>query len=134
MRWILTRAMQAFFPHTDALPGLAEEAAHAHLDRLDAEAPLLFRLGLIAGALAFTLSPLLTVGLPLPSLWLSAERLDLHADRAASHPLYLYKMLIFTLKMNAGLAWGAQDQVRRALALAPLPPDPRTTLAGEVTP
>ena len=130
MHWLIRHAMVAFYPRTDALPGIADTDVDGFLARFSDEAPPLLRLGLVAGALAFTLSPLLTVYWPLPSFLLPPEVLDRHADRVTRTRLYLLRQAVFLVKLKAGLCWGADPEVRRRLACAVYPPDPKTLRQG----
>lgn len=134
MRALTVFAMCAFFPAIPGLPGLSTVDAEAYLARLRATAPWLFRAGLALGVIAFCAGPILTLGLPLPARWLSRARLDEHTERAATSSIYPFRMLIFTLKMNAGLAWGAAASSRQALGLAPLAPDPVGSWTGAGAP
>ncbi len=130
MRWLVKQALVPFFPESDGLPGIAALDLDGFLDRYQREAAPLMRLGVLLGAVVFTVTPLFTVYRPVPSFWLSADTLDRHADRISSHPIYLVRQVVFLLKMVGGLCWGQHAATREKLALEPYPADPpkwRTT-------
>jgi len=112
------------------LPGIEDTELDAYLDRTAREAAPLVRLGLALATLIFTLSPLFTVGWPLPSFLLPRAVLHRHADRIVSSRVYLIRQAVFVLKMMAGLCWGSDPAVRRAMNLAPYPADPGTWRAS----
>jgi len=124
--WLVRSAIVALYPSGGALPGAAECGIDESLARFRREAPTLLWVGAVAGALVFHLSPLFTVFVPLPAFLLPAGLLDKHASRIAGTRVYLLKQAIFLVKLVAGLCWGAHPEVRRRLALPPLPADPGT--------
>ncbi len=125
MTWLVRAAIVALYPRTE-LPGAADCHLDDFLKRFNREAPPLIRLGVLLGALAFHLTPLFTVFVPLPAFLLPAGLLDTHAARISSTRFYLLRQTIFLLKMAAGLCWGADPAVRARFALPPLPADPGT--------
>lgn len=122
--------MVAFYPRTDELPGIADTDLDGFLARFRAESPPLLMLGLVAGALLFAITPIVTVYWPLPSFLLPPEVLDRHANRVTYSQSYYLRQAIFLVKLNAGLCWGADPEVRRRLACAPYPADPKTFRTG----
>lgn len=125
--WFLVKsALEALYPRTDSLPGVADTELDAMIAKIRKEAPLKLRFGVVLAALFFTVSPLITIGIPLPSLWLTRSMRDKHAYRIATHPLYYVRQLVLLLKMIAGMSWGADPTVRRAIGLDPYPKDPET--------
>lgn len=124
MRWLIKRASMALYPRTDTLPGVADTAIDAELARLRREGPAILWLSLVAGAWIFTLSPLFTLGVPLPSVLLPRRLLDRHAHRIATTRLYFVRQAMLGLKVAASLAWGKDPAVRRALGIAPYGEDP----------
>lgn len=108
------------------MPGAADCGLDDFLRRFRRESPALIWLGTVAGALVFHLTPLFTVFVPLPAFLLPAALADRHASRIASTNVYLVRQAIFLVKLAAGLCWGADADVRRRLALQPLPADPGT--------
>lgn len=124
--WLIRSAMTALYPRAAGLPGVADTELDAFLLRFRREAPALMWLGLCLGAVVFALTPVLTVGRPLPSFWLSERARDRHANKIASHPLYLLRQTVFLLKMVAGMCWAEHPAVRARLHLAPYPSDPGT--------
>jgi hypothetical protein len=119
-------AFAATFPSTDTLPGLDRLDPLPFLRQFDREAPLLIRLTLYLSALFLLLSPLLTLGIPLPAAWLSRARLETHLQRIANHRIYLLRQTMLMVKTVGGLAWGAHPEVRRALSIPAYAPDPGT--------
>ena len=119
--WLLRTAMMPMMPARDDLPGLEREPLDSYLRRFLAEANAATILGVSLAAMVFLVSPLITIGIPLPSCWLSEQQVDRHAHKVSTSPLYLVQQAIFLLKMYAGFAWGEQQAVRESLALAPYP-------------
>jgi hypothetical protein len=72
------------------------------------------------------LTPLVTVGVPLPAFFLPHKVLELHAERLVMHPVYLLRQAVFLVRLSAGMCWGADTGVRACFALAPYSPDPGT--------
>lgn len=126
MIWLIRKAMCALYPTTESLPGITPERADAFLRRYKAESNFLMWLGLVIGAVVFTITPLITVGIPLPSFLLPRRALDRHANKIAYHPVYLLRQAVFLVKLSAGLCWGSQDEIRGILRLPPYQPDPGT--------
>lgn len=123
-RGLIRGAMVAIFPGGSGLPGIVECDLDGFLDRFFQEAALALKLGLVAGAVLYQLSPLLTVGLPVPAFLLSEAQRERHLNRLLSHPIYLLRQACFLLKTVAGLCWGSHPSVRALYALPPYPPDP----------
>ena len=128
---IIAWTLAALFPTTGSLPGLDQVDCKPKLTELLATAPHGFTLGLYAATTLFLISPLLTVFWPAPAPLLPQAALDRHADRMANHPIYLMRQAMLLLKTVGGLVWGAHPDVRQALSLAPLPPDPGTWKSGD---
>ncbi len=124
--WLIKFAMCTLMPRTDALPGIGDTELDAFLRRMRADAEPLYWLGLVVGAVVFAISPLVTVGVPLPAFWLPRRLRERHADRLLSHPVYVLRQAVFLVRLSAGLCWGADPVVRSRLALAPYAPDPGT--------
>lgn len=119
-------ALLAFYPRVGDLPGLGELEVEEKIERLERESTWLFWLGIVAAAVVFQLTPMLTVRRPWPAYFLEEEQLDRHANGLASHPWYLLRQLIVLLKLVAGLFWGESAAVRAAMALPAYEPDPGT--------
>lgn len=126
MLWLLRSAILIIYPRTAGLPGAADIALDAHLEKFRAESPFLIWLGTVVGALVFHFTPLFTVFVPLPAFLLPAKLADKHAERVTSTDVYLVRQAVFLVKLCAGLAWGADPQVRKRFAMAPLEQDPGT--------
>lgn len=118
--------MCALYPTTDRLPGLTPQEADDFLRRYKRESNALMWTGLVAGALVFTFTPLITVGVPLPSFLLPRGALDRHANKIAYHPVYLLRQAVFVVKLAAGICWGQRPEIRKIFALPPYPEDPGT--------
>ena len=116
----------ATFPSTDELVGLDRMEVVPFLRQMDRDTPLIMRLALLGSILVFLLSPLLTVGLPLPAPLLGKATLQRHVERLAGHRIYLLRQTMMMVKTVAGLLWGADPQVRRALGMDPYRVDPGT--------
>ena len=121
----IRHAIAALYPRT-TLPGAEDCGLDAFLVKFREESPPLIWLGLVAGAAVFHLTPLITIGVPLPAFLLPARLLDKHAQRITATKIYLLRQAIFIVKMAAGLCWGTDPRVRAQLALPPLPADPGT--------
>lgn len=119
-------ALVAYFPRDGDLPGLAELDVDDKIARLRRESTHLFWLGLVAAALFFQLSPLLTVRRPWPAVLLTDEQLDTHAHKLSAHPIYLIRQILVLLKLVGGLFWGQSPEIRTTLALPAYPADPGT--------
>lgn len=118
--------MCALMPPGAGLPGVADTGVDAFLDRFQRETNKTMWLGLVAGAVLFTIFPLFTIGVPLPSFLLGPKLLDRYASAITRHPLYLVRQSVFLVKMVAGMCWGEHPAVRAQLNLPPYPADPTT--------
>jgi len=119
-------ALVAYFPRDGDLPGLAELGVDEKIVSLRREATGLFWLGLVAAAVLFQLSPILTVRRPWPAVLLTEEQLDRHAHLLSSHPTYLVRQILVLLKLVGGLFWAQSAEVRASIALPAYPVDPGT--------
>ncbi len=117
--WTLARV----FPSTAALPGLDAIDTKPFIRQLAREAPFTIRATMWASVLLFNLTPLLTLGIPLPAFLLSPARVDLHAQRLSGSPIYLLRQIVLMLKTIGGLAWGAMPEVRGRLTMPIYPED-----------
>lgn len=124
MRALIAASMRDMMPAGAGLPGIDETDVDDFLRRLRREADSIYFLGLLLGAWIYQLSPLFTVGWPLPALLLSADLRDRHATRIVATRLYLIRNAVFLLRLNAGMCWGQHPRVRRAFGLDPYPEDP----------
>lgn len=119
-------ALVAFFPREGDLPGLAELGIDEQVAALRRDTTALFWLGIVAAAVFFQISPILTVRRPLPAIFLTEEQLDAHAHGLATLPWYLVRQIVVLLKLVGGMFWGQSDAVRASLALPPYEGDPGT--------
>jgi len=118
--------MTAMMPGSDTLPSVADLGLVAFVDKFWVEAPWMFWLGSVGSCFAFMISPLFTVYLPVPAVFLSANLLDRHASAMANHRIYILRQTGMMVKMLAGLHWAAAPEVRARFGLVPYPPDPDT--------
>lgn len=126
MLWLVRSAIVMTYPRTPAMPGIEDCGLDEYLAAFKRETPFLIWFGTVMGAVLFHLTPLMTVYLPLPAFLLPAKLKDRHASRIYSTRFYLLRQAIFLVKFCAGFCWGADPEVRKRLALAPLPKDPGT--------
>jgi hypothetical protein len=126
MFWLIRSVMCALYPAAGDMPGLGATDIDAFLRRMRREAPAILWVGLAAGALVFTLTPVFTTGIPLPAFLLSARARDRHAFKITSHPVYLVRQAVFLVKFVAGLCWAQHPAVRERFHLAAYPADPGT--------
>lgn len=118
--------------HThDQLKGLADTDVDGFLDRLLDEAPPVYKIGLVGGALFLLATPPLTIRAFKPANALRPDQLDAHVNALATHDIYLVRQVTFAVKMMAGLCWGADPGVRTSVGLEPLDPDPGTWREGD---
>lgn len=126
MRWLVRSTILTLYPRTDALPGIADCDLDGFLPRFQQETTGLMWLGVVAGAVLFQLTPLFTVYVPLPAMWLPRHLADRHAERITTTNAYFVRQAIFLVKMVAGLCWGSHPSVRARFALPALEADPGT--------
>lgn len=126
MSWFTRFAIQAMFPPTDALPGVADTDLDGFLRDLHANAPFTMRLGLWLATILYMVTPLFTVFLPVPAFVLRGRLLERHTAKMCKSRSYVIRQLIYILKMVGGLCWGEHDAVRERFGRPPLPKDPRT--------
>ncbi len=126
MLWLIRHAMCDLYPPVEGLPGVADCDVDGFLRTLKRESNLAIWAGLVAGAVLYAMTPVLTVFVPLPSFLLPRGLRDRHAHAVSSTGLYILRQSIFLLKMFAGLCWGQHPEVRKAFALAPYPADKGT--------
>jgi hypothetical protein len=123
-------ALVAFYPRVDDLPGLAELGVEDKIAALRRESTPLFWTGIVAAAVFFQLSPIVTVHRPWPAVWLTEEELDAHAHKLATFPVYLIRQLVVLLKLTAGIFWGESKEIRAFLHLPAYGADPGTRQLG----
>jgi len=126
MTWLVRSAIVLLYPRDGGLPGAEECDLDEFLARFRRETTPLMWLGVVIGALAFHLTPVLTVFIPVPAFALPKELANRHAERVTSTNVYLLRQAVFLVKLVAGLAWGAHPRVREGFALPSLGPDPGT--------
>ncbi len=126
MNELVRFAMVAFYPRVGELPGLAELGVEEKIARLRRESTWLFWFGVVAAAVFFQVSPIMTLRLPVLAVMLSDEQLDRHAHELATHPAYLVRQLVVLLKLMAGVFWGESPAIRAYLHLPAYGEDPAT--------
>jgi hypothetical protein len=126
MIWLIKMAMYALLPRTETLPGLVDMDLDGFLRRMAHESHSIFWTGVVLGAVLFALTPVLTVGVPLPAFWLPARLRERHTERLLSHRWYLLRQGMAIIRMAAGMCWGADPGVRACLKLSPYGADPGT--------
>jgi hypothetical protein len=119
-------ALVAFFPREGDLPGLADLGVDEKIAALRRDSTKLFWFGIVAAAFFFQIAPVLTVGIPLPAALLDEEQLDKHANRIATHPVYLIRQIIVLLKLMGGVFWAESPELRSFLHLPAYGDDPGT--------
>ena len=126
MIWLIKFAMCTMMPRSAALPGIADTDLDGFLRRMQKDAEPLYWTGLVLGAMLFALTPLLTIGVPLPAFFLPKGLLDRHSDRLLSHRIYMLRQAASLVRLSAGMCWGADRSVRAYFNLPPYGPDPGT--------
>jgi hypothetical protein len=111
-------------PPVDGLPGLAATDIDSFLAQVRRETTGLVWLGLVAGAVAFMFSTIFTLYIPLPTIFLSKELRNRHAEAAFSDTPYLIRQAMFLLKMYACMCWGQHPSVRAIMGVSAYPADP----------
>ena len=113
-------------PRSEQLPGIDDTGVTAFLVKLRHESTSLYWTGVVAGAFVYALTPVLSVGRPLPSFLLPARLRNLHAQRIVNSRLYLVRQAVFLLRLSAGMCWGMHPTIRTHFGLTPYPEDPGT--------
>ncbi len=131
MRFLILSAMRAMYPRSGDLPGIDDTDIEGFLRQYRRESTMVVWLGVVLGAIVFTVTPLITIGVPLPSFLLPRRARDRHACAVTGSRFYLVRQTVFLVKMVAGLCWGAHPLVRARLALPAYPADPGTFRRGD---
>jgi hypothetical protein len=126
MNELVRFAMVAFYPRAWGLPGLADLGVDDKIVALRRDSTRLFWFGIVAAAFFFQISPILTVGRPLPAVMLDEEQLDRHAHKLATFPVYLIRQIVVLLKLMGGVFWGSAPEIRAYLELPAYGEDPGT--------
>ena len=125
-RKMMSAALCALFPSEGGYPGLDQMEMEEFLKQIEPEIPRTVWLGLVAGAALFTFSPIITIGVPLPSYLLPNRLRDRHACNSSTHPIYLVRQSTLLLKTAGAMRWGADPRVRTMNNLPPYREDPGT--------
>jgi hypothetical protein len=123
---LIRSAMCDLMPASAELPGIADTGVTEFLHDVKRESGSLYWLGLVMGAWVYTLTPIMTVFVPLPAFLLPASLRDKHAQRIMSTRFYLVRQAVFLVRLSAGLCWGRDPRVREQLGLAAYAADPGT--------
>ena len=127
MGWLTLRALDAVIPGNEKVPGIAASTrGPVVVAELRRDAPFEMRMVLNLAVLIWLVSPLFTVFVPLPAVWLPARLRHAHTDRLTSTSFYLVRQISLVLKQVAGMAWGQDPEVRAAYGMKPYPEDPGT--------
>lgn len=126
MEFLVRSALSALLPPADGLPGVEDCEVRSFVSKLKKDADPVFWIGTVAGASVFTATPVLTLGLPLPAFALPRRLRDRHAQKIATHRIYLLRQPVFLLKMVAGMCWVEHPDVRDHLNLPSAEPEPPT--------
>lgn len=121
---MIKSAIIQLYPRTEHLPGAEDCELDTFLAQYRRDTTALIWVGVVLGALVYQLSPLFTIGVPVPAAALSAAQADRHAHAISGSTVYLVRQTVFLLKLVAGLAWGQHPGVRAHFALPPLDRDP----------
>jgi hypothetical protein len=124
--WLIKFAMCTMMPRTEALPGIADTDLDGFLRKMKKESQPLYWLGLVLGAVVFAVTPVITIGVPLPAFFLPRGLLDKHSERLLAHRVYTLRQAAFLVRLSAGMCWGADGAVRARLSLPAYGPDPGT--------
>ena len=127
MNWLTLRALDAVFPGNERCPGLAaSKTGPKVLTQIRREAPFEMRLILGLAVWVWLLTPIATLGVPLPAVWLPRAWRDRHTERITTTRFYLVRQVALVLKQIGAMVWGQDPDVRRAQGLAPYAGDPGT--------
>src|SRR4051812_44177957 len=99
--------MCTMMPRAAGLPGIADTDLDAFLRKMRQESQTLYWAGLVLGAIIFAVTPLITVGVPLPAFLLPERLLRRHAERVLAHPVYTIRQAAMLVRLSAGMCWGA---------------------------
>jgi hypothetical protein len=124
--WLIKFAMCTMMPRTATLPGIADTDVDGFVRKLKKESATIYWLGLVLGGIVFAITPLITIGVPLPAFWLPRRLLDRHSERLVSHPIYMLRQAAALVRLSAGMCWGADSAVRARFNLPPYGADPGT--------
>jgi len=126
MKRLVRAALDDLIPSGGPMPGIIDAGWDDFVDQYKREASTQLWLGVVAGAVVYTVTPILTVRRPVLSYQLPPDLRDTHADRVTNHRFYLVRQAVFLLKLSAGFAWGADAGVRSKINLPPYESDPGT--------
>lgn len=123
MKTITIFALNEVMPPHGDMPGITDTSVHDFLKEFKAHAHFIMRLGLLAAVWVYVLSPVFTLGIPLPAFWLSEKKRVEHMKRYSNSKNFVFAQLWMLLKMIAGLCWGKDDKVRAYFGYTPYAPE-----------
>jgi hypothetical protein len=126
MNFLICSAMRALMPTTENLPGIDQTGVAEFVKQMRAESTFWYFLGVAVGALVFTITPVITIGVPLLAFMLPKKALDRHTAKIAYSKCYLLRSALLLVKLNAGMCWGRDPKVCALFNLKPDPADPGT--------
>ena len=126
MGWFTRYAVTTLFPSHGELRGVHMDQLRPFLIQFHREAPLIMRIGLLLSVFVFTITPILTVYVPLPVFLLPKSLRDKHANKIATSNIYLVRQTGLLIKMIGGMCWGQDPVIRKHFHMAPLKADPGT--------
>lgn len=119
MRKITIFAMNEAMPRHGDMPGVMDTEVDAFLSEFNQHAHPIMRLGFFLAVWIYVLSPVFTLGIPLPAFWLSAEKREAHLKKYSNSHSFVFSQLWMLQKMITGMCWGADAKVRQYFGYAP---------------
>lgn len=119
MRKVTIFAMNEVMPRYGEMPGIEDTQVNAFLDEFNTHAHTIMRIGFFFCVWVYVLSPVFTVGIPLPAFWLSQKKREEHLKKYSGSRNFVFSQLWMLHKMIAGMCWGADAKVRTYFGYAP---------------
>jgi hypothetical protein len=124
MRKVAVFAMNELMPAHDDMPGIFDTKAEDFLKEFKANAHPIMRLGFFLSVWVYALSPVFTIGIPLPAFLLSEQKRLAHLDKYANSRNFVFSQLWMLQKMITAMCWGMDDKVRAYYGYEPYPEEP----------
>jgi hypothetical protein len=121
MRKITIFAMNEVMPSHGDMPGVIDTSVDDFLNEFKKHAHPIMRLGFFLAVWIYALSPIFTIGIPLPAMWLSEQKRKAHLRKYSSSKSFVFSQLWMLQKMITGMAWGMDDKVRAYFGYEPYP-------------
>jgi len=109
---------EAMPPHGD-MPGIIDTDVEAFLIEFNNHAHPIMRLGFFLAVWIYVLSPVFTIGIPLPAFWLSQKKREEHLKKYSGSRSFIFSQLWMLHKMITGMCWGADAKVRTYFCYEP---------------